>query len=268
MVLVMNPTGSSPPVSPSGYTGRRADRQLMGTRVARPHNGRMGKDIRNPWTDLRTSAPYVLAVDRPYVDAWNHWELEASVRCLRTDLVPVPFDGARDAPVVVLQRNPAWREDTPGFPLQPKDLSLAIRETICDNPSGRVHTGFLDRFENSSAGRWWRPRWRKVQEASGLTYEELGHRVLGLQWYGYFSQKFAALPVTLPSQWYQFDLVRRAVERGAVIVITRGEADWRVAVPALRTYGRVFVTRSWQNASVSPGNLPDGFNEVVAAVMR
>lgn len=78
--------------------------------------------------------------------------------------------------------------------------------------------------------------------------------MLAIEFHGYFSRRFDLLPVTLPSQEFGFSLVSRAIERDAVIVITRGARWWRVAVPLLVDYPKVVLLRSWQTAAISPGN--------------
>jgi hypothetical protein len=218
--------------------------------------------VLNPWTALPDSPPYVLPEDRPFVESWNKQAANERKR-LHTEVVPEPFVGQRAAPVVVLQLNPAWR-DLPDA--HPPDLNAAIRGNLGDDPAGHVHPGFLDRFTETS-GSWWRRRWRAVMQHSGLGFEDLAERVLAVEWYGYYSHDWANLPVTLPSQWFSFDLVKRAVEREAVILITRGWRVWPVAVPTLLTYRRVFATRSARNAYISAGNLPaGGFDAVVNAL--
>jgi hypothetical protein len=101
--------------------------------------------MRNPWARL-SSQEYVLSDDRPYVDAWNDGLSDESLR-LRTDVVPEPFVGPRDAPVVVLGRNPGWREGLPG------DCAYddVVRGNLGDDPTRHVHPGFLKRFEESRA---------------------------------------------------------------------------------------------------------------------
>jgi len=74
---------------------------------------------------------------------------------------------------------------------------------------------------------------RGVADELGCDASELADRVLAVEFHGYRSKKWPALPVTLPSQWYGFQLVREAIARKAFVVILRGERDWKVAVPEL-----------------------------------
>jgi len=109
----------------------------------------------------------------------------------------------------------------------------------------------------------------RLLRAGDLLPPDLARRVLSVEFHGYHSQDWAALPVTLPSQWYGFNLVARAIQRGAIIVVLRGGKDWDVAIPGLHGYPRRFSTNTVRSASVSPGNLPQGvFDLVIDAIQR
>lgn len=53
---------------------------------------------------------------------------------------------------------------------------------------------------------------------------DLANHLLAVEFHGYHSENWQALPVTLPSQLYTFSLVEGAMGRGAVIVVLRA---WR-----------------------------------------
>jgi len=92
--------------------------------------------------------------------------------------------------------------------------------------------------------------------------------VLSVAFHGYHSHDRTRLPVTIPGQWYGFELVRGAVERGAVIVILGDPSDWKLAVPELLRSPRVFAT-SKNGRTISPETLPPGaFEQIVAALRR
>ncbi len=73
--------------------------------------------------------------------------------------------------------------------------------------------------------------------------------------------------MTLPSQWYSFDLVEQAIDRHAVIIVLGGGNDWDVAVPSLRDYDRRFPANTPRSSWVSRGNLPEfAFDQVLEAL--
>jgi len=101
----------------------------------------------------------------------------------------------------------------------------------------------------------------------GYSFDELSQCVLDVEFHGYHSVRWSALPVTLPSQWFGFCLVEQAMDRGAVIVLTRAAREWLVAVPGLASYRKLVPTNSAQTASLGRGNLgPQGFSLVTDAI--
>jgi hypothetical protein len=220
----------------------------------------------NKWSALPLAPPYVLDEDRPYVEAWNELRGVDDERVrLQLGVWPEPFVGSRVAPLVVLAQNPAWRGRPPPH-VGDSNYERALRGNLSDDPDRHVHMGFQDAFAATS-GAWWRPRWAAVVERSGLSFEDLARKVLTVQALGYFSEKWAQLPVTLPSQWFGFDLVRQAVAQNAVIIVTRGWRDWAVAVPELRTYEAAVRTNVPRSPYITPRNLPaEGFERVIAAL--
>jgi hypothetical protein len=228
----------------------------------------MGKVV-NPWTATPASPPYVLDTDRPYVEAWNKVRGVRRERArLRLEILPEPAVGPRGAPLVLLGRNPGWAGTEPADHAPPH-RTAALRANLADDPAGHTHPYLTEAFAETAGGKWSRRCMRAVVARSGLGYEDLARRVLSVEFHGYHSQDWAALPVTLPSQWYGFDLVARAIERGAIIVALRGGRDWDVAVPGLREYSLRFSTNTVRSASVSPGNLPQGvFDTVIDAIQR
>jgi hypothetical protein len=63
---------------------------------------------RNPWLDLPEEPPFVLPGDRPHVEAFNRHNADSAGRKYRLDLhlMPEPFNGNRQAKLVLLNRNP------------------------------------------------------------------------------------------------------------------------------------------------------------------
>jgi hypothetical protein len=227
--------------------------------------------MQNPWLDLPGAPPYVLPDDRPYVDAWNDTRgaKEQDHRWLHTEVLPEPFVGARDAPVVMLSLNPAWLDDpTKNEHLWQPSYIAAVRANLGDDPAGHVLHGLLDEFSNT----WWRRCWAAV-DREGVPFERIARRMLSVEFHGYFSTNWASLPVALPSQWYGFELVADAMARGAFIIVTRGGRDWDVAVPGLSRYERRLATSNPRRMTVSRRNLlatnaldTDPFDAVVHAL--
>lgn len=93
--------------------------------------------------------------------------------------------------------------------------------------------------------------------------------ILSIEFFPYRSDSFGCAHVRLPSQTYSFQLVESAIDRGAAIVIARGERYWFGAVPRLAGYkGRVRI-RNPRSASLSLANMvDDGYGKLLGALDR
>src|SRR5688500_3058766 len=85
---------------------------LERTTVAGIHVALVSKSVTaNPWLRLPDSGPYVLADDAEAVGRFNDKPNRKPIHLLRIhDLLPEPFIGSPDAPVVLLSNNPGWSE--------------------------------------------------------------------------------------------------------------------------------------------------------------
>src|SRR5713101_2846675 len=201
--------------------------------------------MENPWLDLPMAPPYVLEHDRPIIEAWNHFAGER--HALELELIPEPWVGRLDAPVIALNLNPGL---SPGdYEWTRRDeLVRAIRAGLRDEPRDYpLH--YLDpALAGSGGGKWWRRcLGQLIRDTSN---EVVANGVLGLEFHGYHSSQFAGLPVTLPSQAFAFEVLRDGLDRGAVVVVMRGPRFWAAAVPELVAYPRRFATANPQTASI------------------
>jgi hypothetical protein len=102
--------------------------------------------------------------------------------------------------------------------------------------------------------------------------DEFGERIVSsgvtaLEYFPYHSLRFAHGRLRVPSQQFTFDALRAAIQRAAVVFVTRGKAFSEEAVPELKGYARAFCTRSVQNVVISPKNCPKGY-EVARDALR
>lgn len=219
----------------------------------------------NPWRDIPVSPPYVLPSDRPYVEEFNAQLHPDHPNRLHLDCLPVPFHGFHSAPVVLLSRNPRYfpeafveEEQSP----QGRSLLLANLQ----NDGGAPHPGMMKDFAGTKGGQWWANCFRGVTKKLDCSLDSLAGKVLAVEFHGYRSRSWTALPITLPSSWYGFQLVAESVERGAVVIVLRGLRDWEVAVPGLREYDRRIVSSNPRRSSISPKACGDKFPLVLEAL--
>ena len=128
---------------------------------------------------------------------------------------------------------------------------------------------FLDpRWERSPGGTWYWQRLRSVREAVGdRRVGNLSKRLMCVDFIAYHSRRYPNVPVTLSSQHFGFELVRRAIKLSRVIVIGRGARLWKIAVPELAGYEYAFELKNPRSAYISERGLGERcFAAVVEAL--
>jgi hypothetical protein len=213
--------------------------------------------IANPWVRLPHRPPYVHAGDEQLLRERN--ARVGPDHRLHFDILPEPFIGAPDAPVVLLSNNPglgkaAHLKQSPQF-------VRGMRRNLRHGDS-RYPFLYLDpRLEG--VGKWWVSKLNRLIEHFGR--EVVSRSVLNVVYFPYPSVRFRKGGPLLDSQRYSFHLVRRAIERNAVIIFMRKGNGWYTQVPKLRRYRRRYQVHNLQNPVVSENNC-DGFDSVVRAI--
>jgi hypothetical protein len=230
--------------------------------------------MKNPWLALPRRPPFVLPADRAAVLAFNG-TTTSSTR-LRLGLLPTPFLGnPGTARVLVLQLNPGF-EDSDTRLNRRHDFVVAARANLRHKRT-KYPTFTLDpRWKSSAGGRWLRQRLCKLLAAVDDDPEsaelKVAHRLMIVDFHGYHARRYQQIPVTLPSQNYSFELVRRAIAYGHPVVLARGERQWKVAVPELESYEWAFTMSNPRSTYVTPACLgggrtgDSGFNLIVDAI--
>ena len=223
-------------------------------------------ETENPWNAVGDAAPFVVPEDAPFIEAFNATLSETSPHLLHLDLPPSPINGFHEAPLVVLEANPFLSEEAVVAHSNPAWRQIELDKLHSDG--GSRFNALDDEWADIQSGIWWRKTFRGVHEA-GYLYSTLAEKALSVDFHGYFSKRWTCLPVTLPSQYFGFGLVRGAMERGAAIVVMRAAREWRVAVPGLGDYDKLVRGRNPQTSSLSLRNLgEEGFALVSAALGR
>lgn len=218
----------------------------------------MPATVENPWHSLPTSPPYVLADDLPIVEAHN--ARRDSKHQFRLDTLPEPYMGPLDAPVVLLNLNPGF-DPTDLTSYAPAARASMMRRSLThDLPPEDAFYFLTDEFRGTGGWTWWEQKLRPLIEAVGL--EQTRHAIQVIEHIPYKSEKFYAPRHILPSQSYTFDLARRAVARGAEIVVMRRRKQWLSSVPELADAG-FHELNSPMAARISPKNCPTGFDRLV-----
>lgn len=216
--------------------------------------------VGNPWRRLPAEAPYVLGADAPYVDYFNRSAQPA--HRIDTRLLPEPMFGPHAAPVVVLLLNPGLG-DSDAQHHRREDFRDALREHLAAE-QGAPHFHLLD--ETQGPGRvWWHRQCTSLIDEVGL--HALARGTLCLEFFPYHSQSFAHGHLRLPSQRFTFELLKRAIDRGALVLCMRGLRLWCGAVPNLAGYAGLIAPANPRSAALSTRNLgASGYARVCAAL--
>ena len=166
------------------------------------------------------------------------------------ELLPEPFPGRPEAPVILLNLNPGFNvEDIEVH--QNRAFAEAARRTMLHDIQPYPVYLLDPRFRDASGARWWRTYLAQLLELYG------GHRIANtvacVVYFPYHSEQFN-FPTLLPSQRYSIELVRVAMTRAAVIAVLRAWSWWRDVLPELATYPHAFRLRNSQRVWVTEGN--------------
>jgi len=215
----------------------------------------------NPWIGLEDKAPYVLEGDRAAVEAYNGKTKADSDYYIHTDVVPEPFFGNIEAPLVVLLLNPGFCECDCVSHAKP---SFRARLFLAIQSGSRPHF-HLDAGAEGPGMNWWERRAGKLIEDLGREF--VAANMLAVQFFPYKSKRFSHGCLRVPSQAYSFALVEKAIKRSAFIICARSKRLWMDAVPSLAQYehaGRFAELKNPRNVYISRRNLTEPvYNEVL-----
>lgn len=220
--------------------------------------------LKNPWTDLPSEAPYVLECDREKIEAFNRRFADQPDYLLQTQLYPEPYIGNPDSPIYLLGLNPGYDESDDA---QHRDdaFTSAIRSNLRHDEVEIPFYFFDPRFAASPGARWWRGKCRWFAN-DGTDLATLAKMVFCVELFPYHSRKYRALAGGVASSEYSVELVRKAMDEGKIIVAMRAFNDWCSRIPRLSNYPGLLRLNSAQNVSLSPGNLKNGYDRILATL--
>ena len=174
--------------------------------------------IENPWRHFTTEeTDFVLEMDREAVRAYKDG-LERRSRedrkkyTLHTELLPTPFIGDPEAPIVLLSANPGFklsdRED-----YRDQDFRTAAIENLTHKRRGRAFFPIDPALSVTS--RWWQLRLRWLILETDI--DTVASGLFCVQAVPYHSKEFLG-GHRFRSQHYTEDLLLKAVERGALVI--------------------------------------------------
>lgn len=208
----------------------------------------------NPWLDLLGESPFCLQCDWDALSRHNkNLDPHSPYLYELHKVLPEPFIGRVDkSPVVILQLNPGYDEN-----IDPQShLDPSFRNTLMSNLSHSIAKYpfyYLDpSYKEHPGSIWWQSKTKRLQKLIGA--ELLSQNLAVVEWFPYKSTKFKD-GCLVPSQEYGFSLVKRAIQRGALIIVSRSHRRWIKSVPELYYYKNVLTLSSSQNITLSENNL-------------
>ena len=214
----------------------------------------------NPWIHLPTRAPFVLREDRGAIESFNRkTRLETRIE---TVLLPIPFVGRIDAPVILLLLNP-------GVPEKPYNVHRIARHRrsvrACHRQDSVEYPNYyLDPKTEGPGVKWWTRALGDLIHLCGR--QKVAQHVAALQYMPYRAREFRHARLRLPSQQFTFQALRAAIRRTAVCLVCRGKRPWTAAVPELARYRWAFDTTNPRRVVISSGCYAEGFSAAVRAI--
>lgn len=223
----------------------------------------------NPWGSLPAAPPFVLPGDKKEVEAFNVKMRSAGHdQMLNLDLIPIPFAGAPDAPVVFLGNIAgAGEEKYQDYERNPTYADRLRKNLLHEN--AEYPFLLLDPRPETfpSHLEWWSVRLKHLLE-SFKDRRMLARAILTIEYFPYrsVSDDFRHEGLNLPSsQSYSRLLVMNAMKNEAVIVVRYGKRRWFEAVDGLKDYPHLLLLKGNRKVHISPKGFvdPDGYQKVV-----
>ena len=219
--------------------------------------------MKNPWAEFTLDFPFLLPSDYRHIMAHNTKVSDSHK--IRYDLLPEPYLGNPEAPVILLNLNPGFSELD--IPFYEQDRILEMWEKNISHEPQPYPFYLLDpTIEEESGPRWWAKKLREPIELSSR--KAVANTFCCVEYFPYHSKQFRPLKQILYSQQYSFSLVAKAIERNGQIILMRGEKYWVEAVPELSGHENLFRLKSTQNVSISRNNCPDGFQVIEQELLK
>jgi hypothetical protein len=191
--------------------------------------------MHNPWRDLSFKRPYVLLEDHAAIEEANkkndNWEFQYHL-----ELLPDPYIGNLEAPVVLFSLNPGYTRAKQGdancnddwWHANSQDLHDAYRRNFREERS-LYPMFFLDPiFANNPGGRYWNKKLGDLIALCGR--EKVAKALLTIEFFPYHSHKFRG-GCHVPSQKFALYQIQRAMERKATIILVRATSVATQDVP-------------------------------------
>lgn len=215
--------------------------------------------LKNPWERLKKSNDdiYVLNEDWDQLRTHNKHCNERDAFIL--DLIPEPFTGDPDAPIVILNTNP-------GF--SPKDYetikSLYFFQSAMGNLSFDLDPEWPffmlnPRIIETPTYKWWN-KTVSILSKNHIYMQTISQNIFCIRYVAYHSSRYnVSRNFTLPSTLYTKYLIEKAIQRNALILCQRSHQRFQKLVPSLIKYSNIYYSLNPQMPIISEYNYKEGF---------
>lgn len=218
----------------------------------------------NPWVKLPLSPPFFLPEETQVIEDFNTYSLDK--HRIRPELIPEPYLGDINAPIVLLSLNPGFSDGDIAFHNQDQYFIRGCRGNLLHEHSEYPFYLLDPKVSQSPGHRWWIKRLRDPITAAGL--KTVSNKLFCVEYFPYHSKRYRSIGRILESQRYSFHLVVKALHRNSLVVIMRSRRLWMEAVPELASYPRLFQLLDNRRVEISQNNCPDGYHEVMRILMN
>lgn len=242
----------------------------------------------NPWLEMENlseSDDMVLKIDEPFVSAYNAEFGEKSPHHLQLNVPPLPFIGSSEAPVVLLLANPGYDVEHDKNWSKDKFINDGILANLHRKPDASLFFVSKEYRKLGDVSQWWKERTKELANAIGKEhslsgtaeqqtergFEDIEKKLLAIEYHPYHSKEWQPPFRTFESQTFTFDLVQKAMDREATIIIGRCVKHWYASVPDLRAYKHVIKFDSPRSTHISENNLnnnPNTFKKIVKKMIE
>jgi len=221
--------------------------------------------MNNPWFEYfrRGNKSKFHPQDEAHVIAFNNalFELKTETEDverykLREDLEPLPYFGNPNAPVLVLLANPGAGGSGPERNVEFTDKKLELHKKNLLHQQENI-SDYVAKFDSPDDNLIESPYFKKHTKelVKTTSVESVATKIFFVNFHGYQSKSWHAVPFIFPTQHYSFFLVSEAVKRDALIIMSRNMLGWFTAVPELLEYKHRGEFDSPRGVYLTKGNL-------------
>lgn len=232
--------------------------------------------MENPWKEFVKKMDddnLVLEKEKLLISEFNFTTKEEYR--IHTNIAPAPFMGNfENAEILILMLNPGFDEKENERKFYSEYKSYWLNEI--QRKKSSTYSLFCLEERYCEYSDYWLNKLMPLINVSSK--EKISEKICKIQFFPYHSKKYKKIPIRLlkkhnfdkylPSQLYNFEIVKKAMERNAIIIIPRAKKQWFEAIKELPDYQKKYSTNSYQNIILSEKNLSTETFEILKAKLN